>query len=192
MAFLLLLGYASFFWEFGSYQHPRSTNIFDGLPPWHTTFTSMLHFHLKLTSNHFTCECGHKLNAFGIHLTHCSFGGQRITTHDAIQNVMYALVQESGHVVWKEWWYVLMSRVSLWIDIYMTWENQIFIVNMVFTNPTWETMASSVITWPIGVATKLNVIAEIYKNKRLHEGHHFIPMAMEVHGAFGHDINHSI
>jgi hypothetical protein len=29
---------------------------------------------------------------------------------------------------------------------------------------------------------ELNVIIKIHKYKRLHEGHHFIPMAMEVHG----------
>ncbi len=66
----------------------------------------MLHFHLKLmqplTFYFLTCERGHKLNAFGMHLTCCSFGDQQITTHDAIQNIMYAFIQENGHVVWKE------------------------------------------------------------------------------------------
>jgi len=47
----------------------------------------------------FMCECEHKLDTFGTHLVHCPFGGQRISTHDAIQNVMYALTQNSGHVV---------------------------------------------------------------------------------------------
>jgi hypothetical protein len=36
------------------------------------------------------CECGHGLDAFGTHLVRWLFGGQWITTHDAIQDVMYA------------------------------------------------------------------------------------------------------
>ncbi len=43
----------------------------------HFTYTSMLHFHASLiqpsTSNIFTCECEHGLNAFGTHLTRCPF-----------------------------------------------------------------------------------------------------------------------
>ncbi len=39
---------------------------------------------------------------------------------------------------------------------------------------------------------ELNAIATIYKYKGLHEGHHFIPMAMEVHGALGHDMDRFI
>ncbi len=44
----------------------------------HSTFTSTLHFHLGLiwpsTSNFFTCECGHELDASSTHLVHCPFG----------------------------------------------------------------------------------------------------------------------
>jgi hypothetical protein len=62
----------------------------------HSTFTSTSHFHLGLTqpstSSFLTCECGHGLDASSMHLTHCSFGGQRIPTHDVIQNIMYVLV----------------------------------------------------------------------------------------------------
>jgi hypothetical protein len=43
------------------------------------------------TSSFLTCECGHGLDAFGMHLVRCPFRGQQIATHDAIQNVMYAL-----------------------------------------------------------------------------------------------------
>jgi hypothetical protein len=54
----------------------------------HYTFTSTLHFCFGLiqpsTSSIFTCECGHKLDAFGTHLACCPFGGRRIATHDAI------------------------------------------------------------------------------------------------------------
>jgi hypothetical protein len=48
-------------------------------------------------------------------------------------------------------------------------------------DPTWEKMASSVISQPIGAIAKLSAIAKIYKYKGLHERHHFIPIAMEVH-----------
>jgi hypothetical protein len=35
----------------------------------------------------------------------------------------------------------------------MVWEDQIFIADMMVTNSTWEMVASSVISRPIGVAT---------------------------------------
>jgi hypothetical protein len=46
----------------------------------HFTFTLVLRFRFSLiqplASNLLTCECGHELDAFGTHLTHCPFGGQ--------------------------------------------------------------------------------------------------------------------
>jgi hypothetical protein len=39
---------------------------------------------------------------------------------------------------------------------------------------------------------ELSAIARIHKYKRLHEGHHFVPMAMEVHNAHGRDMDHFI
>jgi len=53
----------------------------------------------------------------------------------------------------------------------MTWEDHIFVVNVVVINPTWEIMASNVISQLVGVTTKLNAITKIYKYKGLHEGH---------------------
>ncbi len=44
-------------------------------------------------------------------------------------------------------------------------------------------MVSNVIGRPTNVATKFNTITKIRKYKGLHEGLHFIPMAMEVHDA---------
>jgi len=44
-------------------------------------------------------------------------------------------------------------------------------------------VALNVINPSVGVIMKLNAIVKIHKYKRLHEGHHFILMAMEVHGA---------
>jgi hypothetical protein len=86
-----------------------------------------MHFRLSLiqplTSRFLMCECGHRLNAFGTHLAHCPFEGQHIATHDAIRDVMYALVRESGHVVWREQWYAFTSRASLRVDLYMTYED---------------------------------------------------------------------
>jgi len=40
----------------------------------------------------------------------------------------------------------------------------------------------SVISQPVDVVVELNTIVKIRKYRELHEGHHFIPMAMEVHG----------
>jgi hypothetical protein len=51
------------------------------------------------------------------------------------------------------------------------------------TNTTWETMVMIVISQPTSVDVELNAIAKIHKYRGLHEGHHFIPMAMEVHNA---------
>jgi hypothetical protein len=55
-----------------------------------------------------------------MYLTCYSFGGQWIATDDAIQDIMYAFTQENGHIVWKEWWYIVISRVSLQTDLYKT------------------------------------------------------------------------
>jgi hypothetical protein len=53
-------------------------------------------------------------------------------------------------------------------------------------------MASSVINRLTNVIVKFSNIVKIYKYKGLHEGHHFILMAMEVHGALEHDMDHFI
>jgi len=105
---------------------------------------------------------------------------------------MYALIRESGHAIWKEQWYTLTSRVSLQTNIYMTHEDQVFVVDVMVANPTWETTILNVISQPTSVATKLNTIINIRKYKGLHERHHFIQMAMKVHGTIGQDMDHFI
>jgi hypothetical protein len=104
------------------------------------TFNSALRFHFSLiqpsTSNFLMCECGHGLDAFSTHLTHCMFGGQPIATHDTIRNIMYAFTQENGHNVWRKWWYTLTLRISLRTDFYMIHENQVFVANVVVIDST--------------------------------------------------------
>jgi hypothetical protein len=53
-------------------------------------------------------------------------------------------------------------------------------------------MAMSVINQPVYVIAKFSAIVKIRKYKRFHEGHHFIPMAMEVHDAPEHGKDHFI
>ncbi len=53
-------------------------------------------------------------------------------------------------------------------------------------------VASSVISRLTGVVAELNTITKICKYKGLHEGHHFIPMAMEVHDAPEYDMDRFI
>jgi hypothetical protein len=93
----------------------------------HFTFTSMMHLRLSLikllASSLFMCKCGHRLDKSSTHLAHCMFGGQRITTHDAIRNIMYVFIRNNGHVVWREQWYVILSKVSLQVDFYITHED---------------------------------------------------------------------
>jgi hypothetical protein len=71
----------------------------------------------------------------------------------------------------------------------MTCEDQVFVFDVVATNSTQETMAMSVISQPIGAYVELNAIVKIHKYRRLHKGHHFILMAMEVHGTLECDMN---
>jgi hypothetical protein len=52
----------------------------------------------------------------------------------------------------------------------------------------WEMIASSVIARSTSAIVTLSTIAQIHKYRRLHKGHHFIPMAMKVHGALGCDM----
>jgi hypothetical protein len=53
-----------------------------------------------------------------------------------------------------------------------------------------EMVALNVIIQPTSVATELNTIVNIHKYKGFHERHHFISMAMEVHGALRCDMDH--
>ncbi len=57
---------------------------------------------------------------------------------------------------------------------------------------TQEMVALNVITQPLGVAIELNTIIKICKYKRLHKGHHFIPMAVEMQGTHGCDMDRFI
>jgi antirestriction protein len=50
-------------------------------------------------------------------------------------------------------------------------------------------MIMNVINQPTSVVVELNTIAKIHKYKRLHEEHHFISMAMEVHNTPEHDMD---
>jgi hypothetical protein len=156
----------------------------------------MLGFHFGLIQpfafNLLTCECGHGLETFGTRLPCCPFGGQRIATHNAIQDIMYAFVRKNGHVVWKKWWYAFTLRISLQFNLYMTRGNQVFVVDVVDINLTLETMVSSVIIQSASAIAKFSAIAKIRKYRGLHEGHHFILMAMEVHNALRHDMDHFI
>jgi hypothetical protein len=134
----------------------------------YSIFTLVLHFRFGLiqpsTSSFFTCECGHMLNASGMHFGRCSFGGQRITTHDVIRDVMYTLTQKSGHAIWKKWWYALTSRFSLWTNLYMTQKDHVFVVDVVVINPMWETMVSSAINQPTCVIAKFSTIVTLLQN----------------------------
>jgi hypothetical protein len=71
----------------------------------------------------------------------------------------------------------------------MTREDQVLVVDVMTTNSTQEMMAMSVISRPTSVTVKHNAITKICKYKRLHGAHHFIPMAMEVHGTPGRDMH---
>jgi hypothetical protein len=70
---------------------------------------------------------------------------------------MYAFTQESGHVVWREGWYAFMSKVSLQADLYMSWEDQVFVADVVVIDLMRDMVASSVISWPTRATTKLSV-----------------------------------
>jgi hypothetical protein len=108
-----------------------------------------------LASSLLTCERGHGLDTSGTHLACCLFGGQQITTHDAIWDITYAFAWKSGHIVWKERWHTLMLRISLRANLYMTRKDQVFIANVVVIDLTWEMMVSSVISRPTSVAKNL-------------------------------------
>jgi hypothetical protein len=64
--------------------------------------------------------------------------------------------------------------------------------NVVVIDLTRETVVSNFISRSASATMELNTIVKIQKYKRLHEGHHFIPMAIEVHDALGHDMDHFI
>jgi hypothetical protein len=60
---------------------------------------------------------------------------------------------------------------------------------VVVTDPTWEMVALSVINRAI---IEFSSIAKVRKYRRLHEGQHFISMAMEVHNTPMRDMDHFV
>jgi hypothetical protein len=56
----------------------------------------------------------------------------------------------------------------------------------------WETVVSSFISQLVGAIVELSTIVKIRKYKRFREGHHFIPMAMDVHGTPWRNMDHFI
>jgi hypothetical protein len=53
-------------------------------------------------------------------------------------------------------------------------------------------VTSNIISQLASVIMEFSIIAKIHKYKRFLEGHHFIPMAMEVHGILGRDMDRLI
>jgi hypothetical protein len=51
-----------------------------------------------------------------------------------IKDIMYAFVRKNGHVVWKDQWYIVMSRVSLQTNLYMTHENKVLVADVAVTS----------------------------------------------------------
>jgi hypothetical protein len=74
----------------------------------------------------------------------------------------------------------------------MTWKDQPFIADVVVINLIQNMVASNVISWPTNADVKCNTIVKIHKYIGFHEGHHFIMMVMEVHGAPMHDMDRFI
>ncbi len=58
--------------------------------------------------------------------------------------------------------------ISLQVDLYMTHEDQVFIVDVVVIDPTRETVTTSVISRPTCAVAKLNTIVKIRKYTKLH------------------------
>jgi hypothetical protein len=85
-----------------------------------------------------------------------------------------------------------MSIVSLQVDLYMICEDQVFVANAVLIDLMRKIVASNVISRIVGVVTELNIIPNIRKYRRFHEGHHVILMTMEVHGAHKCDMDRFI
>jgi len=152
----------------------------------------MLHFHFNsiqpLASSLFTCECGHGLDAFGMHLVHCLFGGQQIITYDAIWDVMCALAWKSGHVVWKSsgtplhhefhynliftwpkrtrsslsmWWWLLTQHKIQWLRVSLV-NQHVQLRNLapllIFTNIKGFMRGTTLFRWPWRCTTHLGVI----------------------------------
>jgi hypothetical protein len=74
----------------------------------------------------------------------------------------------------------------------MTQEDKVFVANVMITDLTQEMVDSSVIIRPTSAIAKFSAIVKINKYRGLHEGHHFITMAMEVHSALRHIMDYFI
>jgi hypothetical protein len=71
----------------------------------------------------------------------------------------------------------------------MIQKDQVFVIDVVVTDLTQETMTLNVISQLTNAIAKFNAIAKICKYRGFHEGHHFISMGMNMHGALGCDMD---
>ncbi len=92
----------------------------------------------------------------------------------------------------KEWAYCMeRAVVHLYVRSFTTnqslhnQKDHVFIVDVVVIDLMWETMFLNVINQPTITIAKPIAIAKIHKYRTFHEGHHFILMAMVVHGTLG-------
>jgi len=76
-----------------------------------------------------------------------------------------------------------MLRVSLRTNLFMTQEDQIFVVDAMVIDVTHEIVASNVISQPTCAATKFNTIVKIRKYRGLYEEHYLFqwPWRCMVH-----------
>ncbi|KAG6551070.1 hypothetical protein Mapa_007305 [Marchantia paleacea] len=122
-------------------------------------------------------------------MTRCPFGGQRIATHDAIRDVVFAMAREGGYLTLRERWYALQStRVR---GGHCTWfgEDQVTVADVVVTDPTRDTVSEGVITHLPGWATSGAAAAKVSKYRGMQRGHLFVPLALELYGAMDTDFD---
>ncbi len=136
------------------------------------------------------CECGHGLNAFGMlsvqrSVDHHTWCHQKMSCMPSFEKMGIMYGESNGTPSHQELHYELIFtwRTPLRVDLYMTCEDQVFVIDVVVMNLTRKMVVMSVISWSTSVVLELNAIIKICKYKRIHEGHHFILMAIKVHDA---------
>jgi len=63
--------------------------------------------------------------------------------------------------------YALTSGVLLKVDLYMTWDDQVFFVDLVVIDPTQKMVFLNIISRPIAAVAELSTIIKIHKYRRL-------------------------
>jgi hypothetical protein len=128
----------------------------------------------------------------GIHLLHSTHGGERTTSHDAIQNVFVPIVKDVRfHVLQEQTHVLLLPSLEYFhqrVDIVMLVDDIRTLVNVIIANP----IRAYLVSWAnFSCGVSMIMVAQV--KERLYRDHYliyvFFPFTIEVFECFHQQFN---